>query len=120
VYAHDVLLRQFQRHLLERGVPLAWTMDLPADDPLFVPTQLLVLAGAITLDSPRFYALAIELDQPLSDDEILALIRAMQQIEPTFATSDVNTVILSQLPTWRDVCLALAPLIDQSTIPLAR
>lgn len=120
MYADAVRLRQFQRHLLERGVPLAWTTDLPADDPLFVPAQLLMLAGAIAQDSPRFHSLTIDADQPLRDGELLTLVRAMQQIMPTFEASDVNDVALPEAPTWRDVCTAFAPLIDQRTAPPAR
>lgn len=120
VYADVVLLRQFQRHLLERGVPLAWTVDLSADDPLFVTAQLLVLGGAIAESSPRFHSLVIDVDEPLSDGEKEALMCAMQQIMPAFVAGDLNNVPLHELPTWREVCAACAPLIDQRILLRAR
>ena len=37
--------RRFQRELLDDGVPLAWTVDVPVSDPDFAAVQRLVMAG---------------------------------------------------------------------------
>src|SRR6202040_2681299 len=39
------LIRQFQRKLLESGVPLFWWSDVPYGDPAFEATQLCGVAG---------------------------------------------------------------------------
>lgn len=114
VHAHTDLLRRLQRHLLDRGVPLAWTIDLPADDPLFAATQMLVLAGAISPNGPRFHTLALDLDGSVPEAELLALLRAAQQITPAALPERSGW---GDRPTWRGVCAALAPLIDQATTP---
>jgi hypothetical protein len=143
VHDDSALLRQFQRHLLERGVPLAWTLDLPAADPLFVPAQLLVLAGAIALDSPRFYSLTLDLDQHIHGGELLALLHAVQQLDPSIALPEplcwttnpldvavpndvahalqaigMGSALLHDPPIWCDVCAALAPQVRRATTPV--
>jgi len=142
VYVDPALLRQFQRQLLERGVPLAWTVDLPASDPLFVPAQLLVLAGAIGEHSGRFHSLTLALDHALRGSDMLGLLRAVQRLSPaielppaprwTMQEADVATwddvahvleaigaepPVFHDPPTWRDVCGALAPLVYRATSP---
>jgi len=144
VRADARLLRRFQARLLARGVPLVWATDLPAEDPLFVPAQLLLLLGAILPESPRFYSLELQLDQGLNRAELQALVHAAQQctggpgrptfallsaaqreakatridVEQTLAALGVEAVQLSEPPTWGEVCAALAPLVIRRGIHL--
>lgn len=139
VHSDPVLLRRFQRHLLERGVPLAWIVDLPATDPLFVPAQLLVVAGALHVDSPRFHRLTLNKDQEVCNADLLAVLQAMQQLDPSIRLppdvfrrqpmapaprSDVQQALhaigiqaapLRDPPIWGEVCAALAPRIHRAT-----
>ncbi|MGW8887549.1 FAD-dependent oxidoreductase [Streptomyces sp. NPDC055749] len=41
-------LTLLQMNLAAAGVPLAWILDVPVDDPAFVPVHLLAAAGALT------------------------------------------------------------------------
>jgi hypothetical protein len=137
VYDHVDLLRRFQRQLLQRGVPLTWAIDVTADDSLFTPAQLLVLVGAIPPNSPRFHTLALNPDEDLTGADMLALVQAVQQLafletpldlphlnaQPpdraarvdvahVLSAIGVHDAILSEPPTWREVCAALARLVD--------
>lgn len=47
------MLPAFQQELLARGVPLAWTIDVPLDSLHFARVQQSVLRGAIAPGSPR-------------------------------------------------------------------
>jgi hypothetical protein len=42
------LLRHFQRRLLRDGVPIAWLVDVPVDDPAFVGSQLLFMRQGLS------------------------------------------------------------------------
>lgn len=44
VHKNEKLLAEFQKHLLESGIPLAWLIDVPVDDPAFVACQLTYLS----------------------------------------------------------------------------
>lgn len=46
VYTKPWLLRTFQQHLLQEGVPLYWYEDLPAGQPIWAAAQFLALSGA--------------------------------------------------------------------------
>ena len=59
-------LRMFQRHLLEQGIPLAWTVDVPPEHPHFIPTQMLLLEGALEGNGPRAASLDIAPNTPMT------------------------------------------------------
>lgn len=42
------LLRRFQHRLLRDGVPIAWLVDVPVDDPAFVGSQLLFMRDSLS------------------------------------------------------------------------
>jgi hypothetical protein len=139
LYADAALLRRYQWQLLARGVPLAWAIDLPVTERLFMVAQMLIVLGAIGPQSPRFHMLELAPDQPLSHADLLGLAQAVQQLH-TYATSlhdlrwitpsatlatrevveqvlqllGVPATHLSDPPTWRDVCAAAAPRIEQA------
>jgi hypothetical protein len=92
-----VLLIALQRALLARGVPIAWTIDVPIDDPLFAPTQLLAAHGAIDAPGARFDRLEIMPDQPIGPDERDLIGRALRAI-------GVDEIAFEADQTWRDVC----------------
>ncbi|GIW02532.1 FAD-dependent oxidoreductase [Roseiflexus sp.] len=128
------LLRFFQRHLLEQGVPLEWTVDVPPGHPHFIPTQLLLLAGALEGNGPRAASLAIAPDQPVDRADAPAVLRALLRIvglstEPvidpalhhqplsraetgaTLALIGGEADCLSDPPTWGELCEAIHPLL---------
>ena len=61
--------RALQARLLQRGAPLAWTLDVPPEHPLFASAQRLVLAGAILPGSDRFGRLTLDLSAPTTAAE---------------------------------------------------
>jgi len=92
VWRGEGLTRRFQRDLLHAGIPLAWTTDVPPDHPLFVSLQRLVLAGALTPQSPRFEQLELEPATPLSDLERSAAALACQTLVGDAATATFDTL----------------------------
>jgi hypothetical protein len=76
VWATGSLLRRFQRRLLVRGVPLAWTTDVPETHECFAPTQMLITLGAIPPGSPRFETLDIRPEAALTGAEATGLLAA--------------------------------------------
>ncbi len=137
VHMDESQLRRFQHHLLVRGVPIAWTIDLRASHPLFVAAQLLLTSGAIQAGTRRDESLMIMLDAPLSHAELTGLLQAAQRLGAIMITHDVNmthddalvthdeaVAVLgaigaaytasSEPPSWGAICAALAPLIHES------
>lgn len=128
------LLRTFQRHLLDQGAPLEWTIDVPPGHPHFIPTQLLLLEGALEGNGPRAASLAIAPDQPVDRADAPAVLRALLRVagspaEPvidpaldhqplsraetaaTLALAGLPATDLSDPPTWGDLCAAMRPLV---------
>lgn len=127
------LLRTFQRHLLMQGVPLEWTIDIPPGHPFFVPTQLLLLEGALEGNGPRAASLAIAPEQPVDRAEAPDVLRALLRVvgssaEPildpalddqplsraetaaTLALAGISCPDMRDPPVWGDLCAALHPL----------
>lgn len=128
------LLRVFQRHLLAQGVPLEWTIDIPPGHPHFIPTQLLLLEGALNEHGPRAASLAISPDQPVARADAPAVLRALLRVagspaEPvldpapdhqplsraeaaaTLAFAGLPTTDLRDPPAWEDLCTAMRSLV---------
>lgn len=128
------LLRIFQRHLLDQGVPLEWAIDVPPGHPHFIPTQLLLLEGALEGNGPRAASLAIAPDQPVDRADAPAALRALLRvagspdqpvIDPvldhqplsraeaaaTLALAGLPATDLSDPPTWGDLCIAMRSLV---------
>ena len=97
------LLRRFQVQLLERGVPLAWTIDVPSDHPHFVLTQLLAAMGALSPGDRRLCSLEIRPDERLSQIEV----EKIQQV------IGLPESLPSDSFTWNELCMALAPIVER-------
>lgn len=101
-------LRQgLQYRLLERGVPLAWTVDVPTSDPCFVPAQMLIVSGAIPGSGPRFESLALEPDHSLSAADLDALQGAFHVLGLPSAGIVTEPAGADTL-TWRSACAAVS------------
>jgi hypothetical protein len=135
VFENRPLLLRFQYRLLQRGVPLAWTIDVPAAHELFLPVQMLAVAGAIAPESERFHSLQVQLDEALSYRDAAGLFgaafrllgrpvprdwREKWSVQPDapiphadvvkmLQAADVTTAPLGDPPTWGALCRALAP-----------
>ncbi len=125
----------FQRHLLEQGIPLAWAVDVPPGHPYFIPTQLLLLEGALEGNGPRAASLDISPDTPIDRADAPAVLRALLRVAgsstdiphtladgsaaplsraeaaATLALVGASTAGISDPPTWSDLCEALRPLL---------
>ncbi len=66
VFLHPPLLRDFQRELLQQGIPLYWYEDLPAGHPAWAAAQLLALTGAWPGDPAH---LRFEPDAPATTEQ---------------------------------------------------
>lgn len=109
----SVRLRQdLQYRLLTRGVPLAWTVDVPASDPGFVPAQMLVVSGAIPGSGPRFESLELEPDRSLSAADLDALEGAFHVLGLS-SDGGVAGPADAQAITWRSACAAAAGAIAE-------
>ena len=135
IFENRPLLQRFQYRLLRRGVPLVWTIDVPASHELFLPVQMLAVAEAIAPDSDRFRSLRVQLDGALSyadaDNLLGAAFRLLGRPAPqdwrgewsvrpdvpipyadvveVLQAADVTTTPLGDPPTWSALCRAFAP-----------
>ena len=108
VWASEALTRELQDTLLVNGAPLAWTVDVPPEHPLFVPAQRLVLAGAIDRSSPRFHSLELRLYEPLSPKEREALVGAASSLLASAARETTPS-------TWGEACAAFSEISSVQT-----
>ena len=102
-------LRRFQLTLLQNGIPLAWTVDVPPGHPDFIPAQLLVIAGGIKPKSKRAGRLELDLDTPLTGSERTTLTLAAESL-----FTDLN--IFADIPnpqTWAAACRRVAQALTQ-------
>ncbi len=127
-------MRRFQRGLLERGMPLAWAIDVPPGHPLFVATQVLLLHGALAHGGPRAASLAVRPGEPIARAEASAVLQAVLRVagsdavpalDPALTDAPLSRVevaaalavaglpadVSGDPPTWGDLCAALAPAI---------
>ncbi|MFW6724407.1 FAD-dependent oxidoreductase [Streptomyces sp. MAR4 CNY-716] len=86
-------LTRLQRALVADGIPLAWLLDLPVDDPVAGPAHLLAGAGGLT--GTRESELAVRPSEPVPESERQAL----------HATADLlvgrRLPGVTAQPTWR-------------------
>jgi hypothetical protein len=101
IHADSGLLMRFQAMLLNDGIPLAWTIDVARDHPLFVITQQLCVTGAIAAQGSRSRALTILPDQPLDTAELDAFRKAALQWGLCLPADQGSQ------PTWADLCTIL-------------
>jgi len=128
-------LRQFQVTLLERGVPIAWTIDVPPAHDLFTITQLLYVWGAVPRTAPRYHRLEVRVDEPLTCGELYGVMRATDELLDRSTTIPVSTderatatealvgrtleaagfdgFETNGTPTWRDICAVIEPTVRQ-------
>ena len=97
VWASEALTGELQHRLLANGAPLAWTVDVPPEHPLFIPVQRLVLAGAIQEASARFGRLELHLDEPLSQEEREALVGILSSLPNSKETARETVLSASTL-----------------------
>jgi hypothetical protein len=96
VWRTPELLHAHQRALLARGIPLAWTLDIPPADPLFAAAQMAVVHGGISPDSLRSRSLFVRPDDPAAPEDLRALLAAAQ------ATGGSEPEMIGA-PSWRTV-----------------
>jgi hypothetical protein len=89
---------QLERALVARGVAVAWTNDVAADDPVFAATQLLAAAGGLV--GERLETLEVLPDRPVDDADRAAVHAAAERLagHPVPAAPDRGT-----RDTWRDL-----------------
>jgi hypothetical protein len=101
-------LRQgLQYRLLARGIPVAWTLDLPSSDPLFALAQMLVVSGAIPASGPRSESLKLQVDRSLCKSERACLEKAASALGLCGA-GELAVGRTADPITWRAVCVSVA------------
>ena len=96
-------MRDFQRTLIESGVPLYWFSDLPPDHPAFAAGQYLALIEAMPgiENDLHFYP-----DKPITRDEIdlalnkLSAIHSQTIVEAKTKLGDINSMSRAQFAIW--------------------
>jgi hypothetical protein len=142
IWSNLLMLRRFQYALILRGIPLAWTVDVPASHPQFIPSQIMMLDGVIGATSDRFLALDVQPGQPIDAYEAANFREALgimsgNALVPLTDSGWFDRVLmqgdirawleqalqdvgmfehapLSEPPTWGDLCLIIAPLIERA------
>jgi hypothetical protein len=72
------ILREFQKTLLERGIPLAWGLEAGPQDPDFIPMQTCLVRAPFT-QGRRAESLSIFPDEPITQGELAALDPVLNQ-----------------------------------------
>jgi hypothetical protein len=105
-------LRQYQKVLLNRGVPLFWSPDVPISDPDFSAIQSSLQAAPPISGSPRFAGLEVLPDDPLSRREagrLVEQLNAQQNAEAArlLTAWNADPTGLSSLEEWQALFRAL-------------
>jgi hypothetical protein len=132
--------QRLQYRLLQRGVPVAWAIDVPQGHDLYTVSQLLMARGAISVQSARHLSLELCPDEPLTLDESrclidagLALVRAARraradvvggrglqgparraEVEQLLAKEGLAVTAMGDPPTWGQVAALFAPLVRKA------
>jgi hypothetical protein len=140
VWAEQYHARRLQYRLLRRGVPVAWTLDVPQEHELFPVAQMLVAWGAIPSRGQRYQSLGVEPPTPLTRDDAAALVdaglaqargapgvregeeyapaeqtmAARDDVERLLRTHGLPAPALADPPGWGEVAAAFAPLVDRA------
>ncbi|MCU0513486.1 MAG: FAD-dependent oxidoreductase [Anaerolineae bacterium] len=112
VHADPWLTWRLQAHLVARGCPLVWAVDVPVAHPAFFATQLLLVRGLIVPGSPRWQTLEIGLHQPCGDSIHLAQLRHLAGELAQRGGTPVDPARLHQDLTWQAVCQLLTPALQ--------
>jgi hypothetical protein len=107
VWENIPLTQALQVRLLRRGIPLAWTVDVPLSHPLHKPAQLLVVSQAIPEQSSRFSTLELQMDDVVSGQESAGLERALGALGLSHDEVHAAGTASGSL-TWRSACAAVA------------
>ena len=137
VWSSPDIRHQLQYQLLQRGIPLAWTTDVPLNHQLFISAQLVVALGAIQPESTRHHSLALDPHQFVSVGEVLHMVQVCLQrevdwshfdnaarrdwathtdVEHIFAQAHIAHHSFNETPTWGEICEALLPFLQQTYI----
>ncbi|MFQ3672880.1 MAG: FAD-dependent oxidoreductase [Aggregatilineales bacterium] len=108
VAADAWLTWRLQARLVRRGCPIFWAVDVTHDDPLFLPTQLLLVRGLLVHGSARWHTLTIRPDAPLGEDIDL------QRLEAIIEECRLHGILHAPLPidhdlTWAALCSLFEP-----------
>jgi hypothetical protein len=108
VAADAWLTWRLQARLVRRGCPIFWAVDVPHDDRLFLPTQLLLVRGLLVRGSARWHTLTITPDAPLGEDIDL------QRLEAIIEECRQHGILHAPLPidhdmTWAALCRLFEP-----------
>jgi hypothetical protein len=112
VHDDERRLWRLQYQLARRGVPLAWALDIPQSEPLFIPSQLLLVRDVLSPQGTQFRRLEIHPDEALSPgslnrDVLMEAVRllggAVEGWPPGVLTAR----------TWRNLCAILNPVLQK-------
>jgi hypothetical protein len=127
VYDSPERLRQLQKILLNRGVPLFWSTDVPLSDPDFAAVQFCLQIVPPLPGSARYNSLDVHPDDPLTRREAAQLIGALdikQNAEAArqLAVWKADPAGLSSLEEWQSLfrALGLASLSAGADYPTLR
>jgi len=101
LHADTTKLAEVQIRLLRAGNAVAWAVDVLPEDPIFVPTQMLILYGVIANDSARGESVDVAPDECLTTDEYTRFLALLK------TTTGERTPIPYPL-RWRDACALIA------------
>lgn len=104
IWHHDAGLRAFQTRLLAQNHPIAWSIDVPIGHTCFAVTQYLLARGILADTSWRAHQLDIDITQPLTDDEWLALTHILAAEGHVIDDQHRNA-------SWHDVCMIVHPMV---------
>jgi hypothetical protein len=104
-----------QYHLVERGCPIVWAVDVPHTHALFIPTQLLLVRDLIVPESSRWHRLDIGLDEPLGDSISLHKVHHLiDDIQERCRKKFMDSASINADTTWSGLCQQVHPILTYS------
>jgi hypothetical protein len=91
-----------QKKLLAQGHPVAWAIDVPPSNPVFVATQWLILHGV--LGRERAQRLTINTAEPIGADAFAIF---MEHLRTAGISTDIE---VTQTDSWESVCVKIGQL----------
>jgi hypothetical protein len=133
VYGDRALTLRLQELLVARGVPLAWSVDVPLGHPDFAVTQRLLAAGALDPGGSRAATLEVRPHEPLDPLDAAGCARATAALlglpipalparwiagaagfadraewQAVFGVLGIDAILIDDPPPWAELCRCIA------------
>lgn len=112
VWQDDFETWRLQYQLLQYGIPIAWMLDVPMENPSFVPLQMLLVCDVLHEDSAAIQTLSINLSEPIPSGTLKP--DSVKGFEQLLNDKGFDLPALEDNMTWEELALLYAPIFEQA------